>query len=61
MVSVSPSVCLYSCPGSKVGNANYTVRDFVAGEAHFQVNADVLPPDRTEVLVRFRLQGDARP
>jgi len=54
-------VCLYSCPGSKVGNASYTVRDFVAGETHFQVNADVLPPDRTEVTVRFRLQGGASP
>ena len=54
-------VCLYSCPGSKVGNASYTVRDFVAGEAHFQVNEDVLPPDRTEVTVRFRLQGGTTP
>jgi hypothetical protein len=44
-----------------VGNASYTVRDFVAGEAHFQVNDSVLPPDRTEVTVRFRLQDDATP
>jgi len=54
-------VCLYSCPGSKVGNASYTVRDFVAGEAHFRVNDDVLPPDRTEVTVRFSLQDGATP
>lgn len=54
-------VCLYSCPGSKVGNASYTVRDFVAGETHFRVNADVLPSDRTEVTVRFRLQGGIAP
>ncbi len=54
-------VCLYSCPGSKVGNASYTVRDFVAGEAHFRVNHDALPPDRTEVIVRFRLQGSSAP
>ncbi len=54
-------VCLYSCPGSKVGNASYTVRDFVAGEAHFQLNDDVLLPDRTEITVRFRLQGSPTP
>lgn len=54
-------VCLYSCPGSKVGNASYTVRDFVAGEAHFQVKANVLPSDQTEVTVRFRLEPEAAP
>jgi len=54
-------VCLYSCPGSKVGNASYTVRDFVAGEGHFQVNQELLPPDRTEVTVRFRLQPENTP
>lgn len=54
-------VCLYSCPGSKVGNASYTVRDFVAGEAHFRVNEAVLPPDRTEVTVRFRLEPETTP
>ena len=54
-------VCLYSCPGSKVGNASYTVRDFVAGEAHFQVDESVLPADDTEVTVRFRLAADATP
>jgi hypothetical protein len=47
--------CLYSCPGSKVGNATYTVREFVAGLAHFEVNEGILPADGTEVTVRFRL------
>ena len=51
--------CLYSCPGSKVGNATYTVRDFVAGAAHFQVNDGVLPPDGTNVTVRFRLSAES--
>jgi len=54
-------VCLYSCPGSKVGNASYTVRDFVAGEAHFQVNENILPLERTEVAVRFRLESETVP
>ena len=36
-------VCLYSCPGSKVGNATYTVRDWVDGTTHFKVKDGVLP------------------
>lgn len=47
--------CLYSCPGSKVGNARYTVRDFVQGTTRFTVEPGVLPPDgtRVEILLRF--------
>ncbi|MDX1383664.1 MAG: YdjY domain-containing protein, partial [Thermoanaerobaculia bacterium] len=37
--------CLYSCPGSKVGNARCTVRDFVEGLAPFRVRTGVLPDD----------------
>jgi hypothetical protein len=48
-------VCLVSCPGSKVGNASYTVRDFVAGVAHYELKADALPRDGATVTVRFRL------
>jgi len=48
-------VCLYSCPGSKVGNAAYTVRDHVDETTHFGVRPDVLPPDGTEVTVRIAL------
>lgn len=47
--------CLYSCPGSKVGNARYTVRDFVEGSTHFSVKPDVLPRDGTQVEIVFRL------
>lgn len=47
--------CLYSCPGSKVGNASYTVRDFVSGASHFSVRPGVLPPDGTAVTVRVLL------
>lgn len=49
-------VCLYSCPGSKVGNANYTVRDFVNGATHFEANPDNVPPAGTGVIVRLRLE-----
>lgn len=49
-------VCLYSCPGSKVGNARYTLRDFVDGVTRFEARPGVLPPDGTEVTVRMSLQ-----
>ncbi|MGE5276649.1 MAG: YdjY domain-containing protein [Acidobacteriota bacterium] len=48
-------VCLYSCPGSKVGNARYTVRDYVEGVTRFRVRRAVLPPDGTRIGVVLRL------
>ena len=48
-------VCLYSCPGSKVGNARYTVRDYVRGTTRFRVKEGVLPEDGTPVGIVFRL------
>lgn len=48
-------VCLYSCPGSKIGNASYTVRDFVDEATHFAVRPEVLPEDGTEVRIRIEL------
>ena len=48
-------VCLYSCPGSKVGNATYTVRDWVEGTTRFRVRRGVLPPDGTPVTIVLRL------
>ena len=48
-------LCLYSCPGSKVGNARYTVRDFVKRKTRFHVKTDTLPPDGTQVEIIFRL------
>jgi hypothetical protein len=50
-------VCLYSCPGTKVGNARYTVRDFVKGTTKFRVRPGVLPEDGTEVTIIFRLEN----
>lgn len=49
-------VCLYSCPGSKVGNARYTVRDYVKGTTRFRVRRGVLPADGGRVRVVFRLR-----
>jgi hypothetical protein len=50
-------VCLYSCPGSKVGNAAYTVRDYARGTTNFRVKPGTLPPDGTPVRVVLRLTG----
>lgn len=50
-------VCLYSCPGSKVGNARYTVRDWEKGVTRFRSRTGVLPPDGTEVGVVMRLSS----
>jgi len=51
-------VCLYSCPGSKVGNARYTVRDYANDTTRFRVKPGILPPDETRIGVVLRL---ARP
>jgi len=48
-------VCLYSCPGSKIGNASYTVRDFVDGATRFGARPGVLPEDGTQVTIRVEL------
>lgn len=47
--------CLYSCPGSKVGNAKYTERDYARGTTRFQTRPGVLPPDGTRVEVVLRI------
>ena len=49
-------VCLYSCPGSKIGNARYTVRDYEKETTRFRVRPGVLPEDGTRVTVIFRLK-----
>jgi hypothetical protein len=50
-------VCLYSCPGSKVGNARYTVRDWVKGTTRFRVKPGApLPADGGKVGIVFRLK-----
>jgi hypothetical protein len=47
--------CLYSCPGSKVGNARYTVRDYVDGVTRFRAKAGILPEDGTAVTIIVHL------
>ncbi len=52
-------VCLYSCPGSKVGNARYTVRDYANDVTRFRVKPGILPKDGTPIGVVFRLLSPA--
>jgi hypothetical protein len=47
-------VCLYSCPGSKIGNSRYTVRDYEKETTRFRVRPGVLPPDGQRVVVILR-------
>lgn len=49
--------CLYSCPGSKVGNARYTVRDYEKETTRFRVRGDVLPKDGTRIGVVLRVES----
>ncbi len=49
-------VCLFSCPGGVVSNANYSIRDHVRGATSFSPASD-LPPDETEVTVTLELAG----
>lgn len=48
-------ICLYSCPGSKIGNASYTVRDYTGAVTEFRARAGVLPPDGEQVEIVLRL------
>jgi len=48
--------CLYSCPGSKLGNARYTVRDYVRETTRFRAKTGLLPEDGTRVTILVRLQ-----
>jgi hypothetical protein len=50
-------VCLYSCPGSKVGNAKYTVRDYEKGATRFGVRKNALPEDGTRIGVVLRVES----
>lgn len=47
-------ICLYSCPGSKIGNRAYTVRDYTNKTTSFRVRDGVLPPDGSEVTIVLR-------
>lgn len=49
--------CLYSCPGGKVSNRAYTIRDYMDGTTTFSVNYSRVPRGKTRSVVIFRLRG----
>ncbi|MFN3385163.1 MAG: YdjY domain-containing protein [Candidatus Thermochlorobacter sp.] len=48
-------VCLQSCPGGRISNANYTMRDYYYARSKFEVKKARLPKDGTPVQVRLKL------
>jgi hypothetical protein len=49
-------VCLYSCPGSKVGNAAYTVRDYATEVTKFSPQHERLPKSGSDVVLVLRVR-----
>ncbi len=49
-------VCLYSCPGSKVGNYQYTVRDYVQRTTHFQVRPEFAGLKKKKAVLIFKIK-----
>lgn len=49
-------VCLQSCPGAKISNRSYTIRDYVEGKATFRVNPSVVPNGPRGAVVIIRLK-----
>lgn len=49
-------VCLQSCPGGKISNHAYTIRDYVEGHATFEVNEAVVPPGERPAVVIISLK-----
>ncbi len=48
--------CLFSCPGGRTSNANYTIRDQAQDRKRFVADVSKLPKDGTSVLVRFEIE-----
>jgi len=49
-------VCLQSCPGAKISNHAYTIRDYVEGKAAFTASPAVVPDGVRKAVVIFRLK-----
>jgi len=50
--------CLYSCPGGKVGNHSYTIRDYVKGTTKFAVDYSKVPKGKRRAVVFFTLRKE---
>ncbi|MDQ7052681.1 MAG: YdjY domain-containing protein [candidate division KSB1 bacterium] len=51
-------VCLYSCPGSKVGNRAYTIRDYARGTTRFEVRPQFRRGKKRKAVIFFRLRPE---
>lgn len=51
-------VCLQSCPGGRISNANYTMRDYYYARSKFEVRKERLPKDGTPVQVKLKLREE---
>lgn len=49
-------VCLESCPGGRVSNDRYTLRDYETGVARFDVKTAEMPPEGTPVIITLTLR-----
>jgi len=49
-------VCLQSCPGGKIGNATYSIRDLVEGHAQFRLTNKTALISGDEVTLRFAIK-----
>jgi len=48
-------VCLESCPGGRISNERYTLRDLATGRSRFDVRANALPNDGATVQIAIRI------
>jgi hypothetical protein len=48
-------ICLQSCPGAKISNHAYTIRDYVEGHATFEVNTSLVPQGELPAVVIIRV------
>lgn len=44
-------ICLQSCPGGKVANAAYTMRDYAQGRGRLELREGLLPPNGARVTI----------
>lgn len=54
-------VCLYSCPGGKISNATYTVRDYIQKNTEFRLRPNVPLKSGTPVTLIFRIKKISAP
>jgi hypothetical protein len=52
-------VCLQSCPGGKISNANYTMREYENGTSKFDVKKSILPKDGSPVDIMLKVVDES--